>query len=197
MHEAYINGPTGMSLAGRAFLNPQKLSEVWVNVGWDVKDCQRWLEWSPVLSVSAEEYEQVMAAVRKEFEETPFGAASEVAMARFFKCCTLGITVMRAQQKIQNFNTRIEKALQKFPNVKLCVVDRGSEANGMWVDQRGSPMMLNRSNARQVGGRVMVDKYQAMGGPPMGYNIVFEVGHQVEGWPQVQMRPAVPQPQTM
>ena len=174
-----------MTYCGRIYLDPRNKRDIYINIGWIVKDKQVYPPYEQWLApyVTQDKYHEWIEELQKVFAESPFGS-EYVGMCAMMLCAlTSGVCFcpcVYLKIKSDSFKKEVQDAFAKFSDgqARLEHTENGGPQNGMWTDSKGQTLMLG-------GG-----KYGPRpGGPPLGFNIIINLPTPIQWPPTVQMAP--------
>lgn len=160
-----------MTYSGRIYQNPIDRREIWVNVGWNAKGAQLWPLYEPGLAeyCSEAQWNKIIEAMKKEFENAPFHHVCEGWCAMALCCGTCGILFcpcVYIKVKSDQFAQRLRKAVAEVSGdhphgVRLELTESASTAGAQWLDSNSQVSNVS---------------------PPLGWNLILK-SKEPQLWP--------------
>uniref|UniRef100_A0A7S4QAV3 Uncharacterized protein n=1 Tax=Alexandrium monilatum TaxID=311494 RepID=A0A7S4QAV3_9DINO len=177
-----------MTMCGRIYQNPLRPTEIYINIGWNTKGKQLYPQYEPWMAaqgISQAEYNQIISAVREEFDNN--APISNICIAQGAMClcmATCGVLFcgcLWLKMKVDSFNNNAKELVTGVSNNKmsLSMVEMAGAQHGAWVDSKGAPLLVRMGRGTQPGG------------PPLGYNLIFSTQSPIPWPPAAGMQPAL------
>ena len=174
-----------MTYCGRIYLDPRNKRDVYINVGWVVKDKQIYPPYEQWLApyVTEQKYNEWIVELQKVFATSPI--ESENAAVFAMMCCAITAGALFCpclyfMYLSRSFQREIQDAFKKVSGdtARIKLTEYAGPSGGMWVDSKGQMLMLGggKQGARP-------------GGPPLGFNIIISLPSPIEWPPTVQLAP--------
>ena len=159
---------------GRVFLPPAPSAELHINIGWNVRNGQRYAEWMPVFqeAISQKDYEELVSKLKDYLETNAINPylpiCAQMTCVCGVGCCICGYLYVTASSITRD----LKKIAEEYPGARVelfqMTTPTALTADAMGFDQYGQPPQQVFGAGEHSAGEMKPCW------PPLGYNIILK-----------------------